>query len=64
MSSWMCTFGSCVECDYEIVVTQGRHLPDGKDYRWYCSNLECTNHTNVEETYDDEYPTFLTREDK
>ncbi len=59
MSSWMCSFGRCVDCGYEIVVTQGRPMPDGKDYRWYCSNLECKNHTNVEETHDDETPTFL-----
>lgn len=53
-SSWLLEDSICNTCGYEIVVTQGTT----KDYRYYCSNLECKNHTIVEELYDDEDCSF------
>ncbi len=48
--SWMFKGHVCEQCGYEIVVTQGSLA----DYRYYCSNLECSNHKdeNVEDLDD------------
>ena len=45
--SWLLKDSVCDLCEYEIVVTQG-HVGD---YRYYCSNLDCHNHKNVEDLY-------------
>ncbi len=55
VKSWMMRNSICKKCEYEIVVTQG----DKCDYRYYCSNLECVNHINIEDLYDVEDCSFI-----
>ena len=38
-NSWL--GGTCSVCGYPVVMTQGLRW----DYRYYCSNPDCTNHT-------------------
>jgi hypothetical protein len=57
IKSWMCSFGVCGECSYEVVVTQSDR-PD-EDYCWYCSNPKCKNHNLKEHTGDQESPAWL-----
>lgn len=54
--SWIFNNGKsvCNKCGYEIIVTQGKEA----DYRYYCSNLECENHTKIEDLLDTEECSF------
>lgn len=52
--SWRLKDYICGFCEYEIVVTQG-HIGD---YRYYCSNLDCYNHTHIEDIGDTEECSF------
>jgi len=54
MKSWMLRDSVCIKCEYEIVVTQGLE----GDYRYYCSNLDCDNHSNIEDLGDMEECSF------
>lgn len=56
-SSWLLNGKVCETCGYPIVVTQG----DKTDYRYYCSNLECFYHREVQEYFDDEECVFARR---
>lgn len=56
-SSWLLDGKVCETCGYPIVVTQG----DRTDYRYYCSNLECFYHREVQEAFDDEECSFARR---
>jgi hypothetical protein len=51
--SWLKS--TCKECDYPVVVTQGKKW----DYRWYCSNLECIHHECVDDLGDMEWPDWV-----
>ena len=53
--SWMLEGSQC-ECGSDVVVTQGAV----KDYRYYCSNPDCSHHTEVHDLYDqDEPPSYV-----
>lgn len=58
MNSWFLEGFVCELCEYEIVVTQAIK----KDYRYYCSNLDCINHNyRLEYADQDDLPKFCRR---
>lgn len=50
--SWMLKEHVCRACGYPIVVTQGKE----RDYRYYCSNLDCMYFNQVEDLVDTDDP--------
>jgi len=48
MESWFMKGRHCGVCHYPVVVTQGKEA----DYRYYCSNPDCEQHTAMEDLYD------------
>lgn len=60
MLSWIFKDHVCKKCGYEIVVTQGKMW----DYRYYCSNLDCKNHKEVEDLGDQEDCSFAAKKDE
>ncbi len=56
--SWFLKDHVCSFCDYEVVVTQGKQ----RDYRYYCSNPDCSNHTNPVDLGDmEDFPDWCRR---
>lgn len=57
-SSWF--KGICIDCGYNVIVTQPdtKRFPDC-DYWWYCSNKKCKNHKIGEHTGDTEKPKWV-----
>ena len=57
--SWFAANRVCTECGYNVVVTQGVKA----DYRFYCSNPDCMNHTcnykSIDYLYDDQEPCWI-----
>lgn len=56
MTSWILELGDCKDCGYKIIVTQGKKW----DYRYYCSNPDCKNHTDIRDLGDTEdFPEYV-----
>ena len=48
--SWFLRDHLCRECNYPVVVTQGKEW----DYRYYCSNPDCEHHNDPADLGDQE----------
>ena len=53
--SWMFKDVVCRDCGYEVVVTQGKK----KDYRYYCSNPDCSRHEKEDVFDQDDTPKWV-----
>ena len=55
--SWILLNYICQDCEFEIVVTQGKIA----DYIYYCSNPDCPDHIAKEDIGDQEECSFTKR---